>query len=729
MKKFYTFLPFFVLFLFSSFCMAIPPAITEFIKTDQFGYTTTAQKIAVISDPQVGYNSALSFNPGSTYQIRNWFTDAIVFSDAVSAWNSGAVQGQSGDKVWWFDFSSVTSAGSYYVFDPTNNLGSYRFEINDCVYNDVLKVSMRMFYYQRCGFAKAFPYADTGFVDGASHMGTQQDLDCRLYSSPTSGTSKNLSGGWYDAGDYNKYVNFTWGTLCDMLLAYEEAPLIWGDDNNIPESGNGVPDLLDEVKFELDWLLKMQNGDGSVLSVIGGGGASPPSSDNTFRRYGPATTSASYTAATVFALGAIQYNSIGMTAYATTLQNASVAAWTWANANPGVTFYNAGTLAAGEQETDVYGRSSRQFTAAVYLYALTGNSTYRTYVDANYMNMHLMQWTYAYPFEGTEQDALLYYAATPGATTSVRNAIQNAYTNSLQTSNADNLPAYTNQTDAYRAWLNNGNYTWNSNQTKSKQGNMFMNMNVYGLNTANAANYRNAASGFVHYFHGVNPNSKTFLSNMSKFGAENSVTQFYHSWFHNGSALWDEVGVSTYGPAPGYMPGGVNPTYDWDGCCPSGCGSAANNALCVAESIDPPTNQPIQKSWKDFNTSWPINSWEITEAGIYTQAAYTRLLSKFCSIPCITTSLGSHSGNTNQGLIQAIYPQPAEDRVIIRFYGNENRSVWIDLFDVSGKILLQKEDVITADGMVELMLPVLPAGVYFVKVQAGGRVEVRKIIR
>ena len=136
---------------------------------------------------------------------------------------------------------------------------------------------------------------------------------------------------------------------------------------------------------------------------------------------------------------------------------------------------------------------------------------------------------------------------------------------------------------------------------------MFLTMNRYNFDAANATNYANAASGFVHYFHGVNPNSKTYLSNMGKFGAENSVTSFYHSWFENGSALWDEVGISTYGPAPGFIPGGVNPSYDWDACCPAGCGSAANNAMCVAESLDPPKNQPIQKSWKDFNTSWPIN--------------------------------------------------------------------------------------------------------------------------
>ncbi len=707
---------------------AIPATISQFIKIDQFGYKTGDQKIAVISDPQVGYNSALSFSPGATYQVRNWITDAIVFSGAITTWNGGATQSQSGDKVFWFDFSSVVTPGSYYVFDPTNNVGSYRFEINNCVYNDVLKIAMRMFYYQRCGFAKSYPFVDTGYVDGASHLGTQQDLDCRLYSSPTIGTSKNLSGGWYDAGDYNKYVNFTWGTLCDLLLAYEEKPTVWADNYNIPESGNGIPDILDETKYELDWLLKMQNSDGSVLSVIGGGGASPPSADAAYRRYGPANTSATLSAAGIFALAAKQYNSVGLTTYGTTLLTAAVNAWTWANANPSVTFYNSGVLAAGEQELDTYQTLCRKFAAATYLYALTGGATYKSFVDANYNNIHLLMWTFAYPFEGNEQDMCLYYAALPGATVSVKNAIVSAYSNSLSTWNVDNLPAYTGNTDAYRAYLNDGNYTWNSNQTKSKQGNMFLAMIRYNFDAPNATNYTNAASGFVHYFHGVNPNSKTYLSNMGKFGAENSVTSFYHSWFENGSALWDEVGISMYGPAPGFIPGGVNPSYDWDVCCPSGCGSAANNAMCVAESLDPPKNQPIQKSWKDFNTSWPVNSWTITEAGIYTQAAYARMLSKFCTSPCVVTT-GVPNYSSSIGLIETIYPQPADNSISVKFYGHENEAVTIFVFDVNGKEVKQVKQNISSSSLIEMDVNQISAGVYFIRFVTNDRVEVRKIVK
>src|SRR3954465_4965451 len=85
--------------------MAVPATISQFIKTDQFGYKPGDQKIAVISDPQLGYNSALSFSPGATYQVKDWTTDAIVFTGMITTWNSGATHAQSGDNVFWFDFS------------------------------------------------------------------------------------------------------------------------------------------------------------------------------------------------------------------------------------------------------------------------------------------------------------------------------------------------------------------------------------------------------------------------------------------------------------------------------------------------------------------------------------------------------------------------------------------------------------------------------------------------
>jgi len=623
---------------------AIPGSIDSHIHVDQFGYLPASEKIAVISNPITGYNNTSAYSPGTIYQLRRWSDDSVFFTAAITSWNGGATHAQSGDKVWWFNFSTITTPGSYYVYDTLRGKASYRFEISDSVYNNVLKTAMRTYYYQRCGTPKDSTFARAAWSDIACHSSTQQDFDCRLYNNNSISTSKDLHGGWHDAGDYNKYVNFSFEAVVDLLLAYQENPSVWRDNYGIPESGNGIPDILDEIKWELDWLLRMQQSNGSVLSVvgvIGSNSASPPSADATYRKYGPVSSSATMSAAAMFALASIQYNSLGTpasTTYASTLKTAAINAWNWATTNTYTSFYNASvSLAAGEQEISSSDYAFRQLCAASFLYVATGTTNYKTFFENNYTNAHLMQWSYAYPFEHSTQDAMLYYSRAAGASSSVSNAIKNTFAGSVNSGNTDMLAAYNSNTDAYRAYLSDNNYTWGSNSTKSSTANMFLDMNVYGLSPASSLTFRKAAEGYIHYLHGVNPTGFCFLSNTASIGAENSINEFYHSWFTDGSSLWDRVGTSTYGPAPGFVSGGPNPSYGLDACCSSSC---STNSLCASASLNPPLNQPIQKSYRDWNTSWPQDSWEVTENGIYYEASYVHLLSKYISaIPSIPLPL------------------------------------------------------------------------------------------
>ncbi|MBL0105170.1 MAG: glycoside hydrolase family 9 protein [Bacteroidetes bacterium] len=352
----------------------------------------------------------------------------------------------------------------------------------------------------------------------------------------------------------------------------------------------------------------------------------------------------------------------------------------------GCYIYNSGILAAGENETNGDGLFTRQMASAVFLFDLTGIASYQTFVENNYQNAHLLQWGYVYPFENEIQDVLLYYASLPNTSPSVVTAIHNAYSASVSASNSDNLPAYMGHADQYRAWLSDNNYTWNSNKTKACQGNIFQNMLVYNLDVANATNYQNAAQGFLNYFHGVNPNSKVYMSNMSNYEADNSVTQFYHSWFENGSPQWDEVGVSTYGPPAGFIPGGPNPSYALDACCPGGCGSSTNNALCNT-NVTPPFGQPIQKSYKDFNDSWPVNSWTVTEAGIYTNASYVRLVSKYVDGAgnCLINAVSENEDKSNV----LVFPNPFSETVTVRCE-DASGEMQIKIFDLNGKVVFSQ---------------------------------------
>ena len=593
-----------------------PPApgdLSPRIAVDQFGYMPEMSKIAVIANPQTGFNATNSYTPGATLQVRTWGSNTVVYSGSPVAWGSGATHTQSGDQVWWFDFSPVTLWGEYYIFDPANGTRSAHFRIAQNVYEQALQQAVRMYYYQRRGMDKVVPYADPRWTDGTNFMGPLQDTHCWLISNPVQATEKDLRGGWFDAGDYNKYVNFTASVISDLLFAYRQNPLIWPDNWGIPESGNGIPDLLDEVKWELDWLLRMQNANGSVLSKMGANsGVSPPSATTAQVFYGAQSTSSSLTAAGNFAQAVKAYQSVGMTDYANTLSNAAVAAWNWAAANTNVVFDNTG-FSSANPEVSSYNLNTLKIRAAVWLYDITGQATYKNYVEANYtiiQGINSYWWNY---YDSYVQDALLYYATLPGVSPTVASTIHSYKQSSMDSSGF--MGAWTSGTDAYRAYMPDAQYQWGSSEVKCHGGLLYDEQATYGLNSSMASQYRAAAADYVHYMHGVNPLTMVFLSNMYGYGVESCANEFYHTWFGHGT-IYDDALTSPNGPASGYVPGGPNASF-------------APDSSYSGPPLVPPMNQPPQKSYKDWNTSWPEDSWEVTEPGIYYQASYVYLLSRF----------------------------------------------------------------------------------------------------
>jgi hypothetical protein len=241
---------------------------------------------------------------------------------------------------------------------------------------------------------------------------------------------------------------------------------------------------------------------------------------------------------------------------------------------------------------------------------------------------------------------------------------------------------------------------------------------------------------------------------MYGYGGDNCVNEFYHSWFSNGSAKWDRIGVSTHGPAPGFLTGGPNPSYDWDGCCPAGCGGSGNNAICTSESITPPKGQPAQKSYKDFNTSWPLNSWSVTENSNGYQVNYIRLLSHFvnATYDCSGTENGTAfidvcgqcaGGSTGvtpitdendcpgsvTGVEQdlalqfEVYPNPTSGLVNIITSRTEPFQYYV--IDPMGKKILSGKGSMNTS----FNLAAQPAGVYFLIIRKNATYRMEKILR
>ena len=595
------------------------------VLVDQFGYRPKDVKVAVLRNPQVGFDSAAKFSPGTHYQVRRSGDAAVVFSGTPVAWQQGAVEASSGDSGWWFDFSSLDAPGTYYVFDADKNVRSAPFKIDQSVYKNVLKAAVRMFYYQRSGMAKQRQFAGECWVDDAAYAGPDQDLAAHDITDRDERTKfRNLSGGWFDAGDTNKYVTYAAQPVHQLLTAYQQTPAAFTDDFNIPESGNGIPDVLDEVKWETDWLKKMQYPDGSAALKVGEivyASASPPSSDHNTRYYVPACTSATVAVAGMFAHAAYVFGGIPALANeAADLRARALAAWrNFQGISPKQAHCDSGVVHAGNADWTEEAQNAEAVTAAVYLFALTGSADHGDFVKAHYRDTkpyHDMGWSRYNPQQG---EALLFYTTLPRADAATRSAVlADKLADSRSSKQIYGLRA---EDDLYRAFLHDAQYHWGSNGPRAGYGNTNTDMIAYGISPADDAGYRTRALETLHYFHGVNPFAMVYLSNMDSYGAASSVKQLYHAWFAHGTK-WSGTGSSgtgsgaaapTCGPAPGFVPGGPN--------------AQASNS--VPNSLAPPTGQPPQKSYKDWNVGSPENSWAINEPAIYYQSGYVELLSKF----------------------------------------------------------------------------------------------------
>ncbi len=639
MKNRYSFLFYgWIMLCLSIRSWAGPAQTTPYIKIDQFGYFPTAKKVAVIVDPQSGYNAAESFNPGTganQYQVRRWSDDAVVLSGTLQAWNGGATHGQSGDKGWWFDFSALTTAGSYYIFDVQNNVGSYRFDIGDTVYDEAMKHAMRSFYYQRLNFAKQAPYTDHKWADGASYEGANQDrFATSRFSKGNAATAKDLHGGWMDAGDVNKYTTFAESAVIQLAEAYRINPNAFKDNYNIPESGNGIPDILDELKYELDFLKRMQDGTGTngfflKMGVDNYNEVSPISTDTRPRYYLPECTSATLAGAAMFAVAGQTFKThASLLSYGNDLIVRAEAAWnrTKITTNNFTTFEtnnDDGDIKSGDADRTAEEQLGSAFVTAVYLYEATGKAEYKTFVESQYVNVKPFKDTWWGPYWIPQQLAFLRYTTLSGVSATVANNIRNqkAGMNYLMS-----VTDYSAATDLYRAYMPDSQHHWGSNQVRSNGGALNLDFITFNINPASQTQYREVAEQYLHWMNGVNPMNLVMLSNMSVAGAENSVNEIYHTWFTNGT-VWDNVLTSANGPAPGYVTGGPNKSYG---------GSVANI-----------TNQPPQKAYKEWNNGSPENSWEITEPSIYNQAAYIMLLGRLMNTTTPPTDNEAPTAPTN----------------------------------------------------------------------------------
>lgn len=692
----------------------IPSFGSASIIVDQFGYLTNNKKVAIFKEARVGSDvSGSQGSPGTIFLLRNLETEEIVFEGTVSLWNSGAVHDQSGDKIWHLDFSEFNQTGLYKIEDPVSGKQSHPFEIRENPWQNVLKAAVRSFFYQRSGFEKEIQFAGENWSDDAAHLQDKQTRD--FFDQNNTDRFRNLYGGWFDAGDYNKYITFASGAVHPLLAAYRLNPGIWGDDYNIPESGNGMPDVLDELKWEIDWMLRMQVQTGGVIIKMGAKdyyGASPPSTDTRDRYYGRVSTSSAIAFASMTAHAALVYRDFPeWEEYADTLEKAAIRACEYfSTAETLDTNSDQGEIKAGDADRSEESQLSEEAIFGIYMFALTGDSQWNNLVRERYSEIPLLDWWG--PYDHYIGEALLFYTTLDGASESIRNDILNSFR-----SKPAPFYGFSENIDPYYVGMPNSQYHWGSLSVMANVGVLNLSVVRY-LDEADDEMYRQRALDILHYIHGRNPLDKSYLSNMYSYGAENPVNEFYHGWFSHGSAWQNVLTSDKGGPAPGFLVGGPNQAFSGD----------SNPYLEL--------DQPPQKMYADFNDTaeWPVqyNPWEITENSIGYQAAYVRLLSEFVSLSDdtieFTASIPGKPGNggpdkevPEEYRLDQNYPNPFNYSTNIRFELPRTATVTITAYNIYGQKITTLLNEVRTPGRYAVPFDAsgLASGVYIYRLKAG----------
>ena len=327
------------------------------IRFNQVGYYPKSIKEFVVADYE-----ATSFN------ILNEKNKIVYEGELVDkgSWDT------SGEHILLGDFTRLTRAGNFLI-QLNTGITSASFQIAPWIYETALDASIKSFYFQRASMAIEEQYG--GVYKRAS--GHPDDL---CFFHPSSGKEEgtlNSSGGWYDAGDYGKYVVNAAITVAQMLNLVEMVPeAVASDDINIPESGNGIRDLLDEIRYELDWVITMQDEDGGVyhkLTALNFGAFIMPEAYDLDRYIIGKGTTASLNFAAVMAQASRVYTEIDPVFSSEALISAE-RAWNWAAENSDIPYRNPEDVVTGEYGDDIF--SDDFYWAAAELFITTGNESY-----------------------------------------------------------------------------------------------------------------------------------------------------------------------------------------------------------------------------------------------------------------------------------------------------------------------------------------------------------------
>jgi len=345
------------------------------VRLNQIGFYPDAPKIAVIAENIVG-----------NFSVINAVNGEVVYTAALSAPHKSVFS----EKVTRIaDFTAVNKPGSYRITLPGQS-DSYVFEIMPKVHTGVAKALIKGFYFQRMSTPLLPEYAGK-WSRAAGHP------DDEVLIHPAAASKERPAGavisapkGWYDAGDYNKYIVNSGVTMGTLLSLYEDFPTYYDTLNlNIPESRDKTPDLLNEILWNLRWMLTMQDpNDGGVYNKVTNpdfDGMVMPSECDKPRYVVPKGTAATLDFAAVMAQAGRIFKKFGK-AYpglSDSCLKSAEKAWMWAVKNPNLAYDQNKMNREFKPVINTGGYGDSRFAdefiwAAAELYVSTGRESYYT---------------------------------------------------------------------------------------------------------------------------------------------------------------------------------------------------------------------------------------------------------------------------------------------------------------------------------------------------------------
>lgn len=492
------------------------------VKVNQLGYKTNSEKYAVVS----GFYEELACNSKTSFSLINAENNETVYSGMLTL-EDGYDSEYSGETVYKADFSEFKDEGRYFITVNTPIAErSVSFIISDSVYSDNIGTLCKYYYFQRANVDLTEEYAGK-FARKALYT---DDYNMPYLSDRT--RTRDVSGGWFDAGDFGKYTDPGSTSVIDLLWAYKLFPTAFSDGGSgIPESGNGIPDILDEIKVEIDFILKMQDTDGGFYHRINPDDGSRAVVD-TFKNgdggnIKAAGTSANAAAALAFAYTV--YKDID-NVYAEKLLDAAVSGWKYAVNNPDIS--SSGTY--GNEYTD-----HQTFFAACMMYYATGGESYHQYIIENYEKYGDAYGTdsFGHSSDNMKKLAFAAYLACENRDEKITDFIRPKFDEwkSSILSNAAATPWKT-PLPSWALW-------WGSNSNALNTA-MEMYITDYYLD-GDTADSEKLVSGTVNFIFGINPTGRSFVTGIG----EHSIKRTY-------SGIFGEDGIDEF-PA-GYTLGGIN---------------------------------------------------------------------------------------------------------------------------------------------------------------------------